>query len=116
MFRNIEIEKNKFYHHKSRVTLKNVDAEKVLVPSKISFGKKVYNYVIGYLYNDHKVRILHIMRPETSAYAKSYDGQITWMYFLIEYDDLLEKHNNIWDEVSVDIKKEFDTKSTVKNI
>ena len=40
MFGNIEIEKNKFYHHKSRVTLKNVDAEKVLVPSKISFGKK----------------------------------------------------------------------------
>ena len=56
------------------------------------------------------------MRPETSAYAKIQDGQITWMYFLIEYDDLLEKHNNIWDKVSVDIKKEFDTKSTIKNI
>ena len=30
------------------------------------------------------------------------------MYFLIEDDDLLEKHNTIWDKVSADIKKEFD--------
>ena len=30
------------------------------------------------------------------------------MYFLIEDDDLLEKHT-IWDKVSADIKKEFDS-------
>ena len=32
------------------------------------------------------------------------------MYFLIEYDDLLEKYNTIWDKVGADMKKEFDTK------
>ena len=32
------------------------------------------------------------------------------MYFLIEDDDLLEKCNTIWDKVSADIKKEFDSK------
>ena len=31
------------------------------------------------------------------------------MYFLIEDDDLLEKYNSIWDKVSADIKKEFDS-------
>ena len=31
------------------------------------------------------------------------------MYFLIEDDDLLEKYNAIWDKVSVDVKKEFDS-------
>ena len=31
------------------------------------------------------------------------------MYFLIEYDDLLEKYNTIWDKVSADIKTEFDS-------
>ena len=30
------------------------------------------------------------------------------MYFWIEDDDLLEKHNTTWDKVSADIKKEFD--------
>ena len=37
-FGNIEIEKNKFYHH--NIFLKDVDIEKVLVSSKIYFGKK----------------------------------------------------------------------------
>ena len=32
------------------------------------------------------------------------------MYFLIGDDDLLEKYNNIWDKVSADIKKQFDSK------
>ena len=31
------------------------------------------------------------------------------MYFLIENDGLLEKYNAIWDKVSTDIRKEFDS-------
>ena len=31
------------------------------------------------------------------------------MYFLIENDELLEKNNTVWDKVSADIKKEFDS-------
>ena len=45
------------------------------------------------------------MLPKTRAYVKSYDGQTKWMYFLIEDDDLLERYNTIWDEVSADIEK-----------
>ena len=50
------------------------------------------------------------MLPKTSAYVKSYDGQTKseWMYFFVKDDELLEKHNTIWDKVSADIKKEFD--------
>ena len=43
------------------------------------------------------------MLPKTSA---CYEGQTKWMYFLIEDD---EKCNTIWDKVSADIKKEFDS-------
>ena len=49
------------------------------------------------------------MLPKTSAYVKSYDGQTKWMYFLIEDNDLLKKYNAIWDKVSADIKREFDS-------
>ena len=31
------------------------------------------------------------------------------MYFFIVDDDLLKKYNTIWDKVSSDIKKEFDS-------
>ena len=31
----------------------------------------------------------------------------TWIYFLIEDDDLLERYNTIWDKVIADIKKKL---------
>ena len=61
------------------------------------------------MYDGYKVKPLFIVLTKTSAYVKSYDGQTNWMYFLIEDDDLFEKWNTIWDEVSADIKKEFDS-------
>ena len=72
MFGHIEIEKIKFYSHKSPIFLKNIKIQKVLVSNKISFGEKSHEYVIGYLYNDHKVKPLYILLPETRAYVKSY--------------------------------------------
>ena len=96
------MKKKEFYRHKAPIFLKDVDIE------KISFGEKNYKYFIGYSYNDNKVKPLHIMLPKTRSYVKGYDGQTKWMYFLIEDDALLEKHNTIWDKVSADIKKEFD--------
>ena len=57
-----------------------------------------------------KLSKLHIMLPKIGAYVKSYDGQTKWIYFLIEYDDALEKYNIILDKVSADIKREFDSK------
>ena len=61
------------------------------------------------MYNDNRVKSLHIMLPKTSTYVKSYNGQTKWMYFLTEDDDLVEKYNIIWDKVSANIKKQFDS-------
>ena len=82
-FGDTEIEKKKFYHNKIPVPLRDIDIdiEKVLVSNKISFSEKNYKYFIGYLYNDHKVKPLHIMFPKTSAYVESYDGQLKWIVF-----------------------------------
>ena len=47
----------------------------ILVSNKISFGdKNNCKYFIGYLCNNNKVRLLHIMLPKTRAFVKSYDG------------------------------------------
>ena len=86
-FGNIEIEKKV---NKIPVPLWEVDIDKLLVSNKISFGEKNYEYFIGYLYNDNKVKPLHIMFHKTSAYVKSYHGPNKWMHFLIEDGDLLE--------------------------
>ena len=89
---------------------KDADIEKVLVSNKISFSEKNYKYFTDYLYNDHKVKPLHIMLPKRNPYVKSFDGQTKWTYFLVEDDHLLEKYNTTWDKVSADIKKAFDSK------
>ena len=38
---------------------------------------------IDYLHDNHKVKPLHTMLPNTTSYVKSYDGQAKWMYSLI---------------------------------
>ena len=60
-FGNTEIEKKKI------LPPGDVDIEKVLVPNKIYFVEKNYEYFIGYLYNRDKVKPLIIMLPKTSA-------------------------------------------------
>ena len=54
------------------------------------------------------------MLPKTSAYVKHYDVQTKWMYLLTEDDQLLEKYT-IWNKVSADIKKEFDSETVYNN-
>ena len=71
--------------------------------------KKNYKYFIGYLYDDYKIKPLYIMLPKTKTYVKIFDGQTKWMYFLIEGDELLEKYSTVWNKVSADIEKEFDS-------
>ena len=56
------------------------------------------------------------MLPKTSAYVKRYDSQTKWIYFLIKDDDLLGKHNTLWDNVNTDIKRNLIASlSTIKN-
>ena len=107
MFGNIENEKNKFHRYKIPIYLEDLDIQNALVSNKISSVEKIYKYFIGCLWGDYKIKLLHVILPETSAYVKGYDGLTKWMYFLIEGDDLLNKYNTAWDKVSADIKKRF---------
>ena len=73
----------------------NGHIDKVFVSSKIYLDKRNCEYFIGYLYNDNEVNPLHIMLAKTNPCLKRYAGQIKWMYFLIEDDNVLEKYNTI---------------------
>ena len=74
-FGDIETEKNKSYGHESPILKKDVDIEKVLVSNMISFGEKSYKFFIGHLYNDYKVKSLHVILPKQAQKL---------MYFLID--------------------------------
>ena len=91
----LKLKKKKILTPQKSCFLKDVDIGKVLVSNKISFAEAKYKYFIGYLYDDDKVKSLHIMVPKASTYVKPYDGQTKCMYFLIKDDDLLERYNTI---------------------
>ena len=46
-----------------------------------------------------------MMLPKISAYVKTYNGQTKWMYFLIGYNELLEKYKTIWGKFTTCIKR-----------
>ena len=58
--------------------------------------KKNHKYFIGYLYNDYKVKALHIMRPKTSTYVKDVGGQAKWVYYVNYVMDVYANSALIW--------------------
>ena len=84
--------------------LNDVHIDNILISNKIPNDERKYKYFIGYL-DYYKIKSFSIILPKTSAYAKSYDGGIKWMYFLIEDEELLKKYNDIWNKVSNSMKK-----------
>ena len=71
MFGNIEVKKYKFHQYKSLMWINNKDISKIVVPSRVSFGKKDFKYFIGYK-EDKKVRFLCITLPKVSLYRRDF--------------------------------------------
>ena len=88
---NIEIEKQKFQIHKIPVLVYNVDINKTVVSSKVSFDKNDVKCFVEY--KDDK-QLKAIMAPKLSAYRRGFD-ETKYMSFLIKNDELLEKYNEI---------------------
>ena len=68
-FADIEIQKQKFHQHNGPISIKNIDINKIVVPNKVSFGKKGFKYFIGYK-DTKKIKPLCIFLPKMSAYRK----------------------------------------------
>ena len=64
------------------IFLENLDIENVLVFKNISSGKKNYKHFISYLYDDFKIRPLHIMLPKASAYVNIYIYIYLYIYYI----------------------------------
>ena len=84
IFADNEIEKPKFHHHINYKNPTVADIDYILISNKIFFGEKNYKYLIGYMYDDYKIKSLHIVLLKTSAYVKSCDSKTTWLIFQLK--------------------------------
>ena len=71
-FGDRESEKHKFQFYKSPILLEDVDVNNILASNKIfsSERKNNYNYLIGYLCSDYKVKPRHIMLQKKACIMK----------------------------------------------
>ena len=47
-FGGAETEKHKFHQHRNPILIYDIDINEILLPNKVSFGKKDFKYFIGY--------------------------------------------------------------------
>ena len=70
--------------------------------------KKGFKFFIGYK-DAKKIRPLCILIPKMSAYRKEFD-ETKSMSFSIKDDELLKRHNEIWEKVENIIKNSYNGK------
>ena len=71
-FDDTEIEKHKFRQYKSPISIDNIDANKMVVSDKISFGKIEFKYFVSYK-DAKKIRPFCIFLPKMSTYKRDFD-------------------------------------------
>ena len=84
MFGNIEIEKKFFFTTIRLLFLKGCKYwENISIKQDFFWWKKERNfkYFIAYLYDDHKVKALHIMLPKTRVYIKIITDKLWDVFF-----------------------------------
>ena len=88
-FRDKKIKKSDFYKNKKVTKIDGIDANKILVSKKETYGtKNSFKYFIGY--NDNDIRPLCIKLPQTTGYVRKFEGNTT-MPFKISNKQLLKK-------------------------
>ena len=103
-----KINKNTFYKNKKLFNIYDLDANKILVSKKESYGtKSSLKYFIGYN-DDDAIRPLCIKLPQMIVYVKHFDSNKT-MSFKVGDNKLLKKYNKIWGKISNLMNIEFDS-------
>ena len=109
-FGNNEIEKKIFHSRKNPILVNDIHIDQMLVPNKVPFGKKGFNYFIGYKNNYEKFMPWWIMLPKMSVNRKNFK-ETKYMSFSIKENELLKKGNEIWEKASNTIKKGLDNEA-----
>ena len=105
-FDDTKTPKQKFLQHKRPISIKNVDIDKIVVSNKLAFGKKGFKYFIGYK-DAKKNKPSSVFLTKMTAYRKDFN-ETRFISFLTKDSELLKKYNEIWENVTNIIYKEFD--------
>ena len=100
------MQKQTFHQHKRPIWIKNIDINKIVVSNNVSFGKKGFQYFIGYKAAKNIRLCMFLLKISV---CRRYFDETKYISLLIKDDELLEKHDEIWEKVKNNLKKEFDS-------
>ena len=107
-FDDKKINKSNFYKIKKLFNLNDIDANKMLVSKKDSYGtKNLLKNFIGYN-DDHVLGPLCIILPQMIDYVKHFDSNKT-MSFKVSDNKLLKKYNKICEKINNLLNIKFDS-------
>ena len=89
----LKLKNKNFTNIKSRFQYKKIYIKKIVVSNKVSLGKNVFRYFIGYK-DAKKFNLYAYLFQKMSAYRRDVD-ETNYISFLVKNDELLEKYNDI---------------------
>ena len=90
--------KKKLYAFKQAIDLNLVDTNKIILSDKFKHSDDGSKYFIGYK-DDHIIRPWYIILPQMSGFIKYFDNGGKNIFFVIEDNNVLFKHSDIWNKI-----------------
>ena len=92
---------NKF---KQPINLDLVKVYQIVVSDKFKHSDDGFKYFICYKEGE-TVKPLCIILPQMSGYIRYFKNDDQNMYFMVKNDDVLDKYDEIWDKIKMDLNK-----------
>ena len=95
---NIRVNKKEFYKSKQPIDLDLVNVDQIVASGKFKNSDDGFKYFIGYKEGEI-VKPLCIVLLQMTGYTKHFKNGGKNKSFVIKYDEVLDKYNDIWDKI-----------------
>ena len=99
---------HEFDQCKNPILIYDVNINRILVSNNLLFAKKDFKYFVGFQNDYEKVMPLCIILPKMSVYIEEILIKLN-ISFLIKDNILLNEYHEIWDNISITVKRTFDS-------
>ena len=103
---NIRVNKKELHKFKQPIDLDLKNVDQIVVSDKFKHSDGGFKYFIGYKEGEI-VKLLCIILSQMTGYIKYFENRGKNMSFVIKYDDVLDKYNEIWDKIKETLSIKF---------
>ena len=95
---NIRVNKKEFHKSKQPIDLMSINADQIVTSDRFKDSDDGFKHSIGYQ-EGKIIKPLCIILPQISGYIKYFESGSKNMSFMVKYDDVLDKYNEMWDKI-----------------